>query len=274
VPYIVGSTRSIPTSGDAIRDQLAGVPDLKLVVLDPLSTFAQVDLDADNCAVGFVAGKLGSLASDLRATVIATHHMRKHRANETPKTPAQPRELIRGASNIVDGVRVAYALWTPDDSDGADICKRMRLPYTPGRVVKGGVVKANDKADRSIVEYIRTDDGLLLDRTSDIRATRESLDNLRSDLIASVAMRAEAGHPFTVTGMSGLHEQREKLPPSLQALSRDKLRDLAKELPEEGAIKKCLAQGSSTDKWLNVPGGPFWLGQGTFVHGAPIAESA
>ena len=97
---------------------------------------------------------------------------------------------------------------------------------------------------------------MLLDRTSDIRATRESLDNLRSDLIASVAMQAEAGHPFTVTGMSGLHEQREKLPPSLQALSRDKLRDLAKELLQEGAIKKCLAQGSSTDKWLDVPGGP------------------
>ena len=105
MPLFVSTRDGVQTTPewDMIRDQLAGVPDLKLVVLDPLSTFAQVDLDADNCAVGFVAGKLGSLASDLHATVIATHHMRKHRANETPKTPAQARELIRGASNIVDG---------------------------------------------------------------------------------------------------------------------------------------------------------------------------
>jgi AAA domain len=273
LPLFVSTREGVQTTPewDMICDQLASIADLKLLVFDPLSTFAQVDLDADNCAVGFVAGKFGSLAAATGATVMVTHHMRKHKQTETPKVPAQARELIRGASNIVDGVRCAYALWMPDDKDGKDICNRLRIPYWHGRVVMGGIVKTNDKADLSIAEYVRTDDGLLLDRTADIRATRAPADTLRSELVATIAMHAEIGHPFTVTGATGLFEQKEKLPPSLQAVSRDRLRAMAEELLVEGAIKRCMAGGSTVDKWLDVPGGQFGLGIGRFAHGAAMA---
>jgi hypothetical protein len=47
------------------------------------------------------------------------------------------------------------------------ICKQLGIPFDPGRVVKGGVVKANGKASREIATYVRSEHGLLIDRTSE-----------------------------------------------------------------------------------------------------------
>jgi hypothetical protein len=269
LPLFVNTRDGVQLSSEwfMLRRQLASVPDLKLVVLDPLGTFAQVDLDADNCGVGFVMGKLGSLAAELGATVAATHHMRKQAGSA--HTPAEARERIRGASNLVDGGRATYALWAPDDAEAKRVCRIMSIPFSPGRVVSGGLVKTNGKANLSVATYIRTDDGLLLDRSNDLSALRPPRATLRTDLIATIGLHAESGHPFTVTGADGLYEKRDRLPRSLNAMKRDPLRALANELLTEGAIVRCKASGSHSDKWLDVPDGPFARGEGVFVVGAP-----
>jgi hypothetical protein len=58
LPLFVSTRDGLQTTPewDMLCDQLAGVPDLKLVGLDPLSTFAQAELDADNNAAAFITG--------------------------------------------------------------------------------------------------------------------------------------------------------------------------------------------------------------------------
>ena len=112
MPFFVQDRRggvAVTDNWKMICDQLAKIDDVRLACFDPLSTFAQVALDKDSTEAQFVAGQLGTLAAQTGATVLAPHHMRK--AAEAPKNVAEARERIRGSSGIVDGVRVAYALW-------------------------------------------------------------------------------------------------------------------------------------------------------------------
>jgi hypothetical protein len=81
-----------------------------------------------------------------------------------------------------------------------------------------------------------------------------------------------AGIHNTLRGHSGLYEQRERLPRSLSAVGRDKLEKLCRELIDEGKIVQCMATGSHTGKWLDLPGGPFALGTGEFVQGADVVR--
>lgn len=248
-------------------EQLAAIPDLKLVVLDPLANFAQVALDKDSGEASAVAAHLGTLASQTGATVMATHHMRK--AAEAPRNVAEARDRIRGSSGIVDGVRLAYALWPVDAGEGKKVCSTLQIQFRPNRVVCGAVVKANEQAGREIATYVRSDAGLLIDRSSELRARRPDRDTQASELIAAVALQATAGRPFTLRGKSGLYEQRERLPESLRAaFGRDRLEAFCRDLIDGGRIVQCIASGSHSGQWLDVPGGPFALGTGEFVHGA------
>jgi len=249
-----------------ICDQLANISDLRLVCFDPLSNFAQVALDKDSGEAQFVASHFGMLSAETGATVLAAHHMRK--APEAPKTIAEARDRIRGSSGIVDGVRVAYALWPVDEADGKKVCRTLQIPFSINRVVRGAVVKANGQASREVATYVRADNGLLIDRTADIRARRPERDKLRDDLIGAVAAAALGKNPFTKTGQSGLYAQRSRLPEALRNLGRDRLEALCQELLDEQKIKQCMARGSTASKWLDVPDGPFWRGEGEFKHGA------
>ena len=94
----------------------------------------------------------------------------------------------------------------------------------------------------------------------------------KTDLIAAVAARALAGLPFNKTGKGGLYEQRERLPRTLRTLGRDKLQNLCQELIDAGKIVQCRATGSNVAQWLDVPDGPFALGDGEFAQGADIVD--
>ena len=52
----------------------------------------------------------------------------------------------------------------------------MQAPFSPNRVVKGAVVKANEQATGEIATYVRTDQGLLLDRSAQLLAQRPDED--------------------------------------------------------------------------------------------------
>ena len=160
-----------------------------------------------------MTSQFGSLAAETGATVLLPHHMRK--TSKAPANVAEAREAIRGSSGIVDGVRLAYALWPVDEADGKQVCRSLQIPFLLNRVVKGAVVKANESASREIATYVRSDNGLLIDRTAELQHLRPAWDDLQDDLIAAVAARALAGLPFNKTGKGGLYEQRERLPPIL-----------------------------------------------------------
>jgi hypothetical protein len=60
------------------------------------------------------------------------------------------------------------------------------------------------------------------------------------------------------------------LPKFFHNLTRQKLEDLAQEMlnTKPAIIVKGRAKGSKEEKWLDVPGGKFALGEGEFTYGA------
>jgi hypothetical protein len=108
-----------------------------------------------------------SLCAATGATLIIPHHMRKDGAASI-KNADQAREAIRGSTALVDGARLAYALWKADSEDGREMCSRLDVEFAPERIAFGAVVKANDQANRAVQTYVRQESGLLTDQTSKI----------------------------------------------------------------------------------------------------------
>ncbi len=115
------------------------------MVLDPLQPLCALDLNVPENAQ-FVCSKLAALAATTGASVIVSHHFAKREAS----TPEQARDAIRGTGGLVDGVRSVYALWNPKPDEAKAICKTLNEDYERGCIVKGGVVKANGKANLNV----------------------------------------------------------------------------------------------------------------------------
>lgn len=160
-----GKALSMTPAFHALRDELAQIPDLKLIVIDPLQAFVLADVNADPAAGQFMWSAFASLCAATGATLIVAHHMRKEGASSIT-TADQAREAIRGSTALVDGARLTYALWKAGQEDGRDMCARLDLEYAPERIAFGAVVKANDQANREVQTYVRQESGLLVDQTS------------------------------------------------------------------------------------------------------------
>jgi hypothetical protein len=244
-----------------LRRQLLEIPDLKLVVIDPLASFVSADINADPAVGAFTTGLLASLATETGAFTLTCHHMAKGNgtAAQKIKSPEQARAAIRGTTALVDGVRLAYSLWPVDNDYAKDVCKKLQIVFHYGCVFKGAVVKANGPADKEPKTYLRRENGLLEVVDEQLKAMRTSKDILKELLTADIASKAEDGQPFTTSGLSGIHELKHTLSIELQSLGKHTLQEMVKELIDEGAVCKCYFKGN-TAKWLDVPFGPIWLG--------------
>lgn len=250
-----------------ICDQLKKIDGLRLVTFDPLASFAHLALNEDPTAGQFVCSSLARLASETGSTVLTAHHMRK---SKTPiENLADARDAIRGSTALVDGLRLAYAMWPADEARAKRTCKSLGIQYQPNKIVLGGVVKANGAARRILSTYARNDSGLLVDKTSGLGSTAPVQDDLRAALVIAVEAAAAAGAPFTKTGASGLFEMRERLPDELRGIAKGRLDALAEEALDKGEIVRAAARGEKTAKWLDVPGGQFAIGLSNFATGAP-----
>ncbi|MDW9855366.1 AAA family ATPase [Sinorhizobium meliloti] len=248
-----------------ICDQLRTINDLRLVTFDPLASFAHLALNEDPAAGQFVCTSLSRLATETGATVLVAHHMRK--TQKPIENLGDARDAIRGSTALVDGLRLAYAMWPADEARAKRVCKSLGQEYVANKVVLGGVVKANGPAKRMVSTLVRNEFGLLIDRTSGLGAAAPAQADLLGALIVAVEAAAASGHPFTRTGATGLYAMRDRLPVELREVSRHRLEGLAATAIESGRIQLCLATGT-TAKWLDVPGGPFAIGLGEFRKGA------
>ncbi|BBO70976.1 hypothetical protein DSCA_49060 [Desulfosarcina alkanivorans] len=121
-------------------------------------------------------------------------------------------------------------------------------------------IRAGWSEDQKVIQAFYTGKGVIITGPSG------------HDLQEIIREAARAGRPFTLTGMNGLWERRNKdLPPMFQTVSRDKLRTQASELLRHGVIVQCAAVGQKKAQWLDVPGGPFAIGRGKF---ASMAEKS
>lgn len=250
-----------------ICDELRTIEDLRLVTFDPLASFAHLALNEDPAAGQFVCTSLSRLASETGATTLVAHHMRK--TQKPIESLGDARDAIRGSTALVDGLRLAYAMWPADEARAKRVCKDLGTEFQPSKVVLGGVVKANGAARRIVSTYVRNEYGLLVDRTAGLGASAPPQDDLRAALVIAIEAAAAAGSPFTKTGASGLYEMRERLPEELRGLAKGKLDLLATQALERGEIVRAAARGEKTAKWLDVPGGTFAIGLGNFTTGTP-----
>jgi hypothetical protein len=253
----------------ALREQLRTIPDLALVVLDPLQTFVHADINADPMAAALTMSLLNMVAAETGATVLASHHVRKER--EAPKTAAEARLLIRGSSALVDQSRFAIVLWTPDEPEVRKVCKALDAHFAPNAVVYGAVVKSNDGASREKWVCLRGTDGNLRDVTHALRARRAPPAELLESLVEGIGTAAKEGRPYTKTGVNGLFERRAELGVQFADVSKHQLAKIIDDLMQAGGIVAALASGT-TVKWLDVPDGPFALGEGAFAAGASTAK--
>lgn len=255
-------------------DQLMGIPDLRVVVIDPLQMFAALKINDDPAAGQFVCSQIAGLAAHTGANVFFAHHMKKNSGKEKVENLSDARDAIRGTSALVDGVRVAYALWYPDEGEARAKSKAIGVEYMPNRIVHGGVVKANGAARRLMSTYARNDSGLLVDKTALASGIQTVGGDLKAALVIAIEAAAEAGQPYTKTGSAGLFALKEKLPDELSGLSRHRLEGLCTSCLEDGTVVVCTGKGDKTPKWLDVPGGLFAIGLGEFKRGATYPKRA
>lgn len=252
-----------------LERQLKAMPSLCLVVLDPLQPLCALDLNVPENAQ-FVCSRLATLAASTGAAVIVSHHFAKREAS----TPEQAREAIRGTGGLVDGVRAVYALWHPKEEQAKKLCDALDEPFERGRVVMGGVVKANGRANLRVTTFLRSASGLLLDCTERLCQTRPEPDDLLPVLKSAIARAARDGQPYTKTGGNGLYERRHELPEAFHAIGKHRLTGWVDALLTQGKLVTAMAEGSKLVKWLDVPEGPVAQGQAVFVTGHLTRSSA
>ena len=250
-----------------IYEQMLEMTNLKLIVIDPLASFVHADVNADPAAGAAFMSMLAQMATETGATVMVNHHMAKIKDKEPIKTPEEARNMIRGTSAIVDGVRAAFAVWPVTESVAQQRCKDLNVPYTRNGVFDGAVVKSNGPANREFRHFIRNPNtGLLEDRSQDIVAVKFSLTvRNRLDLIFKfVEERELSGHPVTKGGNTdGLYEMVRIAPEDditaanlkLMNLSRDTFEKDVTKLQNANRIGAFRVTRVGPKKFLGVVGG-------------------
>jgi len=255
-----------------IYDQMLEMEELKLIIIDPMASFVHADVNADPAAGAAFMGLLAQMATETGATVMVTHHMAKIRDHEPVTTPEQARNLIRGTSAIVGGVRSAFAVWSVDEGTGRQRCRDLQLDYARNAVFDGAVVKSNGPANREIRHFIRNPDtGLLEDRSVDIRslamssAVRERI----THVVDFVRMRENDGRAVTHGGTNdglynAVHESVLTEPCVIAIKNGGKestIKGTITQALEMGLIRKYALSLGGSEKWLGTMDGPFSRGE-------------
>ena len=189
---------------DDVKRQLVQLPELRLVVIDPLQAFVLADVNADPAAAQFLWSAMAELASATGATILLTHHMRKDGMLRIADGD-DAREAIRGTTALVDGARLAYALWKLDDETARSVCSTLQISFERGRIVRGAVVKANDEADHNAHTYTREESGLLVQLETEPNAGAEPEFTMAQarEALKEIERRFEAGSPFSHSPRGG-----------------------------------------------------------------------
>jgi hypothetical protein len=252
---------------ETLKAELRELPDLALIVLDPLASFVHADINADPAAGAYVTGQLASLATETGACLLLPHHMAKR--DKPITSPEEARAAIRGSTAIVDGVRFAYALWHVEETEAKRICTAIGERWERNRVLRGAIVKSNDPADRAMLTFVRNmETGLLVDRSDSIRGNRSLQRSIMLDALEGAAVAAAAaGYPYAKTGTAGVWERRHELSADLAELPRDVLRGLVDELCNGKRLSVVRYQGAASP-WLDAPDGVFAAGSVELQPGA------
>ncbi len=254
-----------------IYDQILEMQNLALLVIDPMASFVHADVNADPAAGAAFMGMLAQISTETGATVMVNHHMAKIKDNDPVTTPEQARNLIRGTSAIVDGVRCAFTVWNVEERLGKQRCKDLNVDYARNTVFDGAVVKSNGPANRDIRHFIRNPNtGLLEDRSEDIRnlALSEAVRSRLQHMFDFLAMMEADGNAVTKGGANdGAFEaietssSGEPFVIALKPFRESTIKNTITALQEAGRVDTYRLTQSGASKWLGVTGGPLSRGE-------------
>ena len=241
-----------------IYEQILQLDNLKLIVFDPLASFVHADVNADPAAGAALTGLLAKVATETGASVIVCHHMTKVQGDKIISKPEEARNLIRGTSALVDGVRCAFAIWQLDEKTARSRCHDLGIEYQRNRCFDGAVVKSNGPANRDIRSFVRdTLTGLLQDRTEQILNLNQSNQSqMRKDAMFRWIQDCEAnGRALCQRG--GADSIIERLtdsdaPAILQNISQYVADQIVRELLSERRIDKYSFTTTGGRKWLGT----------------------
>ena len=272
-PIMVKVDNSYAMGEEFLRlyEQILQIENLALFVADPLASFVHADVNADPAAGAAFMGMLAQMATETGATVMVNHHMAKIKDSEPITTPEQARNLIRGTSAIVDGVRAAFALWQVEEKTAREFCKFLNIPFSRNICFDGAVVKSNGPANREIRHFVRDmNTGLLKDCSIELLAAQTASGNTdmrRNALIGFIELRENNGEAVMMTGRNGVHEVIQTMSNdhifinALKPWSKSTIKTELDYLLSTGqVILKALTPSGAT-KFLGVPGGPLSRGE-------------
>jgi len=253
---------------DKLYEQILQMKNLKLIVFDPLASFVHADVNADPAAGAALTGLLAQIATETGASVIMCHHMTKIKEDAVVSTPEQARNMIRGTSALVDGVRCAFALWQVDEATGRRRCQDLGIDYQRNKCFDGAVVKSNGPANRNIRHFIRDEfSGLLLDRSEDISRlhTGSNKEIKKNALFSWIADCEREGRAMTQQSGADAILQRMSAdtdaPNVLNNCTQRMIDGLVRELIQEGRIAKYSFSTSGGRKWLGTIDGDMSRGE-------------
>jgi len=253
---------------EKIYAQILQMSNLKLIVFDPLASFVHADVNSDPAAGAALTGLLAKIATETGSSVIMCHHMTKIKDDAVVSTPEQARNMIRGTSALVDGVRCAFTIWQVDEPTGRRRCQDLGIEYQRNRCFDGAVVKSNGPARRDIRHFIRdTMTGLLEDRSEDIaRLHSGSNREIKKDALFSwIALCEREGKALTQQSGADAILQRmtadSDAPKVLDNSTQRTIDGLVRELLNEVRISKYAFSRSGGRKWLGTVDGDMSRGE-------------
>ncbi len=172
---------------------VAGVQNLKLVIIDPASRFRGGDENASQDVTRFVEA-LEAIAKTTGAAVLVVHHMNKAAANSTEQTQG----ASRGSSALTDGVRWQMNLATFTTAEA----KEYAIPDDQrGYYLTATITKNNYAAPQPKVILKRGDGGYLhsiaLTSNKEVKAQ-----DLNAKIMQLVSDEEKAGRIYSKTAFS------------------------------------------------------------------------
>jgi len=142
-PMILLREEGITPQATELVDELKTIPNLQLVVFDPLQAFTTGNISSSN-EVGQLWGSYcANISARLGVSCISVHHLSKSALSNDSDDALSHRAEIRGASSLVDSVRFAIAMWLADEDTCEKICIQEGVEIDRMSVVKAGLVKSN-----------------------------------------------------------------------------------------------------------------------------------
>ena len=252
---------------ERIYEQILHMSNLKLIIFDPLASFVHADVNSDPASGAALTGLMSKMGSETGASIMMCHHMTKVKDDTVISTPEQARNLIRGTSALVDGVRCAFTLWQLDEGSAKKRCKELNIDYQRNRCFDGAVVKSNGPANRTIRRFVRDiNTGLLVDRTEDIEQLNIGTNrDLRKNVLFNWIRDCEYGGQALCQqgGADSLMMRMDdsNAPQELFGLSQRVLDGIVRELITDGRVDKYSFSTAGGRKWLGTINGPMSRGE-------------